>query len=182
MIGDRLGALLAMTAGATLLGACQLVSGLSGLHEQQGSQTGAGGHGGMASSSSGTGGRATVGSSTSASVSSTDSATGSSVMASSSTGGCTIGSMTDPQNCGSCGHDCGAGACTSGACQKFLVATATAPPDTLVSDGTHLFWGITGSMQLGEIHRANIDGTPTPDSLVTNNVAPLALAVDAFCI
>jgi hypothetical protein len=46
----------------------------------------------------------------------------------------------DPQNCGRCGHDCLRGACTSGACQPFALATMQAQPLHIAIDGAYGYY------------------------------------------
>lgn len=97
---------------ATIVGGCQLVSGLSGYQESGSSATGTGG----AASSSGSGGAGGNGVAVSTSVGGG--------AASSGTGGCEMCSgnvctdtQTDPANCGSCNKPCAAfEACVSGGC------------------------------------------------------------------
>jgi hypothetical protein len=46
--------------------------------------------------------------------------------------------QTDPNNCGSCGFGCMEGACVSGSCQPWVVATGLGPPINLATDGVHV--------------------------------------------
>ncbi len=53
---------------------------------------------------------------------------------------CTSGSLTDPHNCGTCGHDCLKGTCSAGYCQPFTIGSSvTAVYDMVASNGT-LYW------------------------------------------
>jgi hypothetical protein len=49
---------------------------------------------------------------------------------------CTLGTS---QNCGSCGHDCLAGACAGGLCQPFTIGSSVTAYDMVVS-GSNLYW------------------------------------------
>jgi hypothetical protein len=74
-------------------------------------------------------------------------------------GGCVIcaGSTTctnlraDAQNCGACGHACGAGTCAAGACQPVKLASITGVSDGVESDGTNVYWTDRGSPSPGGV-------------------------------
>jgi hypothetical protein len=62
--------------------------------------------------------------------------------------------MTDPLNCGSCGHDCQGGACELGACIAVggptVLASDQASPGSIVVDDRNVYWvdrgPVSGSM------------------------------------
>jgi hypothetical protein len=47
---------------------------------------------------------------------------------------------TDPTNCGSCGHNCEAGACTRGVCQPFALVSNRTNPNGVVVDANNAYW------------------------------------------
>jgi hypothetical protein len=55
---------------------------------------------------------------------------------------CGANTMTDPSNCGACGHDClshAAGMCNAGVCQPFTLDTLGSSGSHMVTDGTKLY-------------------------------------------
>lgn len=66
---------------------------------------------------------------------------GSSVDASSGDASCDLSAvMTDPNNCGACGHECLGAKCTGGKCESMVLASNQTQPTTVtVADGT-LYW------------------------------------------
>ena len=94
---------------ALMVGACVPIPGTTSTTST--TTGGAGGHTTASSSSSGTGGTATASSSTTTTSTTTTST--------SSTSSCTD-TMTDPKNCGTCGHDCQGGSCATGMCQPLI--------------------------------------------------------------
>jgi DNA-binding beta-propeller fold protein YncE len=86
-----------------------------------------------------------------------------------------VGSMTDPRNCGACGHDCEGGSCTGGECQPFVLKSGVNAFD-VVSDGTTLYWvdGKTG----GSVGRCGAT-TCTPSAIVSARPMPIRVALDA---
>jgi hypothetical protein len=55
--------------------------------------------------------------------------------------GCTD-TMTDPDNCGSCGHSCLGGSCSDGVCQPKVIATTTGKPQAIAvqTAKSTLYW------------------------------------------
>jgi hypothetical protein len=47
--------------------------------------------------------------------------------------------MTDPGNCGRCGHDCAGGTCSSGVCQPVIISTGLGAPTGLAVDATTVY-------------------------------------------
>ncbi len=55
-------------------------------------------------------------------------------------GGCTTDPLTDPKNCGLCGHDCLGGECRMGVCQPVMLASAEQGPTEIVVDDANVYW------------------------------------------
>ncbi len=72
--------------------------------------------------------------------------------------------MTDPQNCGTCGHDCAGGACQAGSCVRLphgvLVTGQSSPALSIATDGTSVYWLNQGpfSGPGGKIGGSYVDG------------------------
>jgi hypothetical protein len=63
-----------------------------------------------------------------------------------STGCCSCGNVqTDPNNCGYCGHSCGAEACVDGVCGSTVVATDQANAFAIAADDVNVYWSTTGN-------------------------------------
>jgi len=58
----------------------------------------------------------------------------------------TIDFQTDPQNCGTCGHDCLGGACEQGACLPFVLSTEGTEPASVEVDASHVYWAAGSSI------------------------------------
>lgn len=56
--------------------------------------------------------------------------------------------LSDPKNCGKCGHDCLGGACAAGKCQATVLATTAEPVPWLALNTTHVVW-LTSLPHLG---------------------------------
>jgi hypothetical protein len=58
--------------------------------------------------------------------------------------------MTDPQNCGTCGHGCDGGACQAGSCAPLppgvLVTGQASPALSIATDGTSVYWLNQGTL------------------------------------
>lgn len=70
----------------------------------------------------------------------------------------------DAANCGACGHDCGAAACSAGVCMPESLAVVSNPPaDQLVLDGDDLVFATRGELtSSGSVYRvARTDGRTT---------------------
>jgi hypothetical protein len=65
--------------------------------------------------------------------------------------------LTDPFNCGACGHDCLGGGCSAGRCEPFIIATDPGQPMALAVDATHVYWT---NATTGDVRRAPITGGP----------------------
>lgn len=67
----------------------------------------------------------------------------------STSSGC-VNTMTDPKNCGACGHDCLGASCSDGVCAYDVLATLNIggvnARDPLYNDGTNVYFGSTGSV------------------------------------
>ena len=69
----------------------------------------------------------------------------------------------DARNCGTCGRSCGAGACSGGVCQPFLLADGIAGLGQLTLAGDSIYFAAS----LGStIQRVKKDGSGAPQSLV----------------
>ena len=83
----------------------------------------------------------------------------------------------DRKNCGACGHDCMAGACTAGKCQPFVLATGQTTPSSLVVDKDVAYW-TTGD---GTVQSCPLSGCNNTSKKITQidagNPAPAGLAV-----
>jgi hypothetical protein len=96
--------------------------------------------------------------------------------------------MTDPKNCGTCGHDCLGGACIAGQCQPKVIATTKMPQaiavqTTMSGAGTTLYWtdiDPTDTPQQ-DVYSCSLPdcGTPTPSGSMTGCNMSLGVAVDA---
>ena len=89
--------------------------------------------------------------------------------------------MTDPLQCGSCGHSCLGGPCVAGACQAFRLATISAPsgsaPTALALDASNVYAAVnpSDSEPGGMFAMPRAGGTPT--MLTDKNQIVTALAV-----
>lgn len=83
----------------------------------------------------------------------------------------------DRKNCGACGHDCMAGACTAGKCQPFVLATGQTTPSSLVVEQDVAYW-TTGD---GTVQSCPLSGCNNTSKKITQidagNPAPAGLAV-----
>jgi hypothetical protein len=70
-----------------------------------------------------------------------------------------VDTQTDARNCGSCGHDCLGGTCTSAVCQPFTIAQGQAAVTRLVPNGTKLYWSRSATgVQTAGVYAADLDG------------------------
>ncbi len=53
---------------------------------------------------------------------------------------CAADTKNDPNNCGTCGHDCCGGACTDGICQPRVLASQQSDPSFLIADDSYVYW------------------------------------------
>ncbi len=89
--------------------------------------------------------------------------------------------MTDPLNCGRCGHNCFKGMCMAGVCQAFALATGYLDTRDLAVDGTSVYFTNTYDNNIYRVSK--FDGTGAikiadqPDAFV-----PFAIAVDATSV
>jgi hypothetical protein len=85
--------------------------------------------------------------------------------------------QTDPANCGSCGHDCLGGACASGACQPFALASQEQSPTDIAIDGVNAYWvDVAG----GTVKACALDGCGgNPTVLASGQGQPISVAVSA---
>src|SRR5580704_16226260 len=95
-----------------------------------------------ASSSSSTGGMGGAGTSSSGGMggAGTSSTGGAGGCAQTLCGAACVDTMTDPHDCGACGHDCLGAICLSGACRPVVLASGQAQPIALVVDATNVYF------------------------------------------
>lgn len=63
--------------------------------------------------------------------------------------------VTDPFNCGACGHDCLGGGCSAGRCEPVVIANEPGQPMAITVDATHVFWT---NATTGDVRRAPLSG------------------------
>jgi hypothetical protein len=91
-------------------------------------------------------------------------------------GGCGGANLqTDAKNCGTCGHDCGGGACSAGVCQAWTIVAGQFGGAEIAVDATHLYWTSVGNTQ---VLRAALDGTGLTALVTDPNIYPEAIALD----
>ena len=83
---------------------------------------------------------------------------------------CAADLARDPRNCGACGRDCLAGACSGGLCQPFVVATALPGPAHLATDDAGTLYVVTAD---GAVRACSTSGCGASTRVVT------ALGADA---
>jgi hypothetical protein len=81
---------------------------------------------------------------------------------------------SDPQNCGTCGHDCLGTACTAGTCEASTVSVDVGDLREIAVDDTHVYW-TTGD---GKVQRV-LKGGGSVETLVDDQKSPGPIAVDA---
>ncbi len=69
---------------------------------------------------------------------------------------------SDPKNCGSCGHDCLGGECTSGSCAPIKLATDQGRLFTVAVDDQFIYWGGDNAA----IAKTRLDGSGMAKTLV----------------
>jgi hypothetical protein len=84
---------------------------------------------------------------------------------------CTIGTSL---NCGSCGHNCFGGACVSGQCQPFVLASSITAYDLVAVNGS-LYWVDQNSSVLTCVVT---NGTCSPQTIATGQSTPERIAYD----
>ena len=159
----------ALTLALTLAG-CQLISGLSDLHEGTGTSSSAGGAGGSSTSSSSSSSSSSTGGSSSSSSSSSSTSTSSS---SSSGSTCGNGVLGDKSNCGACGYGCGQGNCTNNQfCTPYewaAVDTTPGLPVDIAADDKNVYWANSTSIHVVEV-------ASSAEINIINGVAPKRIA------
>jgi hypothetical protein len=84
--------------------------------------------------------------------------------------GVCVDESSDPANCGACGSSCAPGACSSGACQAWVLAN-TPQPAAIATDGTSVYWadetGSPGMFQTPSTTVASAAGAAAPTPLGT---------------
>jgi hypothetical protein len=81
--------------------------------------------------------------------------------------------LTDPLNCGQCGHDCLGGKCTAGLCQPFEWIDDTAI-DTLEVDDSHAFYTAKFTLK-----KADLSNMPKIQVMTDMGLTGFAAAVDS---
>lgn len=99
-----------------------------------------------------------------------------------SCGGTCVDTTEDAANCGACGHDCGGGTCSNGACQPVAIAAGVDAPLSLAvtPSGEQVFWinatnvlrcpiGGCGAAKPARIAEAGVPFTGTRNRIVATN-------------
>jgi hypothetical protein len=90
--------------------------------------------------------------------------------------------LSDPKNCGTCGHDCLYGACRGATCQPWTVATDVSPTHGgqpfLLADGKYVVWD--ADIVLGQAPVAGGQTIPLSQSPIPYNGPALANGVVVF--
>ena len=91
---------------------------------------------------------------------------------------CSKDLKTDPRNCGACGRDCLAGACSAGRCQPFTLAASQSAPRNLVVEQGVAYW-LTGARSevVASCPVAGCNGAPAQVVKVADTLAITGLAV-----
>jgi hypothetical protein len=82
--------------------------------------------------------------------------------------------LTDPSNCGACGHDCLGGACSAGACQPVVLVAGLEQPYWMALDDANVYWTepLTGRImrvaKAGGAPTVVADGLPSPGEITFN--------------
>jgi hypothetical protein len=89
---------------------------------------------------------------------------------------------TDPNNCGSCGHNCLGGDCDSGTCQPVDVVSGQPGLEGMITDGTYLYWTGYGTPSsnpptINYVARRRVDGSDVVKVLAANEVGGTSLAL-----
>jgi hypothetical protein len=92
------------------------------------------------------------------------------------TGCCGCGDVqTDPNNCGTCGHSCGAEACVDGVCGAAVIATSQANAYAIAADDVNVYWTTTGADS--SVLQAPVGGGGATVLYSSANDFPAAIAV-----
>jgi hypothetical protein len=92
-------------------------------------------------------------------------------------------SLSDPNNCGACGHGCLGGACSGQQCQPILLASGQTQTFGIAVDATNIYWANEGNAASGSVMKCAIDdcaGTMT--ALATGLYNPTGVAVDVTSV
>lgn len=84
--------------------------------------------------------------------------------------------LTDPLNCGSCGHDCVGGTCTAGVCDAVTMAVGLDVPLSLAVDATHVY---LVDINANLVQRQVKDGSAPLETIAAGLNAPRGTCVDA---
>jgi hypothetical protein len=81
----------------------------------------------------------------------------------------------DAKNCGSCGHDCGSGACAAGVCQAWTLVDGQPASSAIAIDATSIYWS---SESAGQVVKAGKDGSAVTVLSFISGSSPFTLAID----
>ncbi len=87
--------------------------------------------------------------------------------------------VSDPNNCGACGHSCLGGGCANGMCQPVAIVTGRTNPTGIAVDANNVYW--TENSFNGQVMQAPVGGG-TVTTLAALRDYPYAIAVDATTV
>jgi hypothetical protein len=83
--------------------------------------------------------------------------------------------LNDQHNCGTCGHDCGQGACTAGVCGAWTIVPGQFGANEIAVDSTGVYWATETAAQ---VMRCAPDGTALTTLHTDPNQTPQSVVLD----